>query len=386
MSSYVCRVLSPLKILVFTLLLLPWLCSAMPAAWSMKVHAIVSSKNIADVSEAALSALQSKADAAMRQLEARRLVQIKEFAEDQWQDTFPQRYLRTRVNMKEGDLPQFIVFFAHGYRPKAPGLGYAGARFRDLMAPFLKGFRYVVFHPSLSVGPAVTTFAQDHDIFQVKYHLDKVLELTKNAESPYFGLPVVCVGHSNGASTLLAMCGAHAELAESLKSLVLFAPYADVRQASFLGKITHQGIRNTVPHFSGFGYDVSKLAPIDYIKKHKFPKGLPVFLVHALDDPHVRYQPNYTSLVAAFKGCGYGAQLHEHSFATGRHGSFSLAGNKRDRLALKDNLAKFIHRDVLQEDESAGDFSGMVPSDLVADEMVALGQQYSVRARLQASC
>ena len=287
----------------------------------------------------------------------KRLSVIKEVAEKQWKPEHQKKYLRTRINMVLKDKPEFIVFFAHGYRPKLCNYEYSKSRALVHVAPFLKKFRFVVFHPLLSVGPLYTTFAQDDDIYQVKFHLDKVLELVNNPASPYYKLPVICAGHSNGASTLLAMFGTNTDLSAKISSLLLFAPYADVRSTTFFHNVSQgsfgQRITSMGPRLSGLAYDSKKKSPLDYVTGELFPKKFPFYLIHCLDDKYVPMASNYRVLVKAFQEHGYSESMHLHSFEAGGHGSFSIKSIADDRKKLRNDLERFINVQILNKNDTS---------------------------------
>ena len=357
-------------------LILPGFCSSPFApqlseqlASGMQVVGDVVSDISAKVADKAKAAVQDGAALAAKKIQERRLSELTKLAESQWVDDFHSDHLVSRMNMTDQEKPSFIVVFFHGYRPGFPGWKYALGRQQHILAPFLKDFKYLAYHPTLGVGPALTTFAQDHDVFQVKFHIDKVLELVKNADSECFGLPVLCVGHSNGAATLLATFGAHPELAQKVKGLVLFAPYSDVRNALFLGREKYQAIgdrvRNTMPIISGIGYKKDKLAPIDYIKNGSFPYRFPFFLIHCKDDPHVTFDANFLPLQSAFRAMGYGLGAHFHPFEKGRHGSFSKKSSRDDRKALKKDLGDFIRKKVVAESSEEDADAHLLAPDII---------------------
>lgn len=295
--------------------------------------------------------------AKVSQFAGKRLSVIKEVAEKQWKPEHQKKYLRTRVNMVLTDKPEFIVFFAHGYRPKLCNYEYSKSRALAHVVPFLKTFRFVVFHPLLSVGPLFTTFAQDDDIFQVKFHLDKILALVNDPTSPYYKLPVICAGHSNGASTLLATFGTNPDLAGKVSSLLLFAPYADVRNTTFFKNVSQGSLGHNLtsvgPRLSGIAYNSKKKAPLDYVTGELFPRKFPFYLIHCLDDKYVPMASNYRVLVKAFQEHGYSENMHLHSFEAGGHGSFSIKSLADDRKKLRSDLERFINALILNKKDAS---------------------------------
>ena len=295
-----------------------------------------------------------------------RLTRMQDVAHAQWKSDHKKRFLRTKVNMMQDEKPEFILFFAHGYRPKTSGYGYPREKATGMIAPFLRSFRYVMYHPLLSVGPAYTTFAQKDDIDQLKFHFDRVVALVRDPQSVYFGLPIVCVGHSNGASTFISLFGTYPEVAKSISLAVLFAPYADVRKTKYFHTISEKKVGSYLSKAgvrgAGVMYDPKQKAPIDFIKNNLFPRDLPVFLVHAQDDPYIPLVSNFTIFSRAFRAHGYEPWLHLFAFENGGHGQFLLRSKKEDRQKLRDSLRRFITCDVLKRPfiEPAAELSASV--------------------------
>lgn len=282
---------------------------------------------------------------------------MKSIAIAQWEPGHKKRLLRTKVNMTKDEKPEFVLFFAHGYRPKTTGYDYSREKALTMVAPFLRSFRYVMYHPLFSVGPAYTTFGQKDDIEQLKFHLDRIIALTKDSSSDFYQLPIVCVGHSNGAATLISLFGTYPELAKNVSMALLFAAYADVRKTKFFHtlsqKILGVHVSNFGPRGAGLLYNSKEKAPIDFIQQELFPKGLPVFLVHAKDDPYVPLVSNFTLLSRAFRTHGYEEWLELCAFDRGGHGNFLMKSTKEDRQKLRDSLKKRIDRIVLKGSERA---------------------------------
>jgi|GEM_PF-2201692 len=281
-----------------------------------------------------------------------RLKRMQVLAEEQWAPTHKKRFLRTKVNMMPHEKPDFILFFAHGYRPKTSGYGYAKEKAVAMVAPFLRSFRYVMYHPLLSVGPAYTTFAQKDDIDQVKFHLDRVVALVSDPESAYYNLPIICVGHSNGAATLIALLGTYPDFAKNISVAVLFAPYADVRKTRFFHNISEKPTGSRVadagPRISGIMYDPKQKSPIDFVNNELFPRELPTFLVHAEDDAYIPLASNFTVFANAFKKHNYEDHVHLFAFERGGHGGFLAKSQKEDRKKLRSSLKTLIDHDLLR--------------------------------------
>ena len=276
--------------------------------------------------------------------------EIKAFASRQWESDYSHRYLRTYENMTNTEKPQFIVFFAHGYRPFLPSYEYAKGRFARHIAPFLRSFKYVAYHPLLKVGPKYTAFAQGSDVEQVKYHLDRVLAMTKNPESPFFNLPIIVAGHSNGAATMVSVLGCYPGLSQNVSGVLLFAPYVDIRKTNMLQKIAHRGVGSKVidaaPFAIGMRYDVTKKAPIQYVLENSFPR-LPVFLIHCKNDSVIPFSQNFVAFQEAFSQPRYKDLFQGFPFEVGNHGGFSLKSTKEDRGALKKALHQFCAQRIL---------------------------------------
>jgi len=287
----------------------------------------------------------------IKKIHANTAEEIKAFALHQWEAGYDDRFLYSYKNMTTNERPQFIVFFAHGYRPYLPTKRYASDRFSRHVAPFLEAFKYVAVHPLLKVGPLYTSFAQESDINQIKLHLDKVLERVANPQSTFFGLPVIIAGHSNGAATIISLLGSYPELSKKIFGALLYAPYADIRKTNMIHKVSLQGgssaLVDRVPLVIGTRYDGSKRAPIDYLKEGLFPR-MPVFLIHAKNDPVISFDQNYVAFESLFKEHEFGSLFHAHPFDLGAHGSFSVKSKKEDREKLRQDVTHFVSEHLLK--------------------------------------
>jgi len=239
--------------------------------------------------------------------------------------------------------------------------------------PALQGLSYVVYHPGLNQSKEYQSFAQHLDVYQVQQHLEKVIEeVDKPAERSSLGgysvshLPVVCVGHSNGAATLVVLASQHSLLVNRISSLILLAPYADLREASTLAKI-----KKTLPageFIAGSGmrllyaptYDSSQPSPVDYVTAGKFPVDLPALFIYSHND-HVVPFKNSTLFKNAFaKNSMYAAGLAQ---IVELHSGGHAWAWKRVRMTHKEIDKKSLPEDVKKHEKRIKHQSYLSPQD-----------------------
>jgi predicted esterase len=207
--------------------------------------------------------------------------------------------------------PQFVVLFLHGFLGFNKFSGQdSWNEYAHKMVPGLDGLSYLVYHPGLIQTKDVQSFAQDSDVYQAKLHLsflaDKVSQpkgLTLIGNYDVSGLPIVCVGHSNGGSTLISLLSQHHLLAKKIKGAVLLAPYADLSAVSTIEK-TGRWIGDVLarigakmlfaPSYNPFGN-----SPVLHASLGNFPKDLPLLIVSNRND-RVVYFKNRELLSRAF--------------------------------------------------------------------------------------
>lgn len=212
----------------------------------------------------------------------------------------------------DGAAPQFVVFFAHGFLSfDDQGWENSWNEYVNRFVPALEGLSYVVYHPGFKQTKEYQSFAQDLDVYEIQLHLEKLIGVVDGSDDSkkiqdvsLVGLPLLCVGHSNGASSLIVTLSSHHKIAEHVKGLVLLAPYADIREASTLGKISAlpgggviagRGMRL----FFAPMYDDSLPAPVEYIRKGKWPAHLPAIFIASHND-HVVPHKNFELFKRAF--------------------------------------------------------------------------------------
>lgn len=220
-----------------------------------------------------------------------------EHAQTQWE----QKSAVHCVQVTPGAKPDFIVVFVHGFLGFRPFDAYdSWNEVAHKIVPALHGRNYVVYHPGLLQTKDVQSFAQGTDIDQVAFHVKKVItEIEKDADESSVGgysvsgLPLVLVGHSNGASTLISWLSQHHSVAQHVKGVVLLAPYADLREASTLAHVSQ--VSSTV---AGFGvklfyaprYSPTETTPAEYVQKGLFPVDLPTLVVSNVNDRVVPFK------------------------------------------------------------------------------------------------
>ena len=209
--------------------------------------------------------------------------------------------------------PKFVILFVHGF------LGFDEFSFEHgwneyvgRFVPALQGLSYVVYHPGLNQTKSYQSFAQGFDVYQAQQHLEKVIEEVDKSPSAsslggysISGLPIMCMGHSNGAATLVSLMSQHPLLAQRVQGLVVWAPYADIREASTLAKI------KSLPggtFIAGNGmrllyapmYDSAQSSPVGFVHDEKFPDDLPTLFIYSHND-HVVPIKNCELFKAAFQ-------------------------------------------------------------------------------------
>lgn len=198
--------------------------------------------------------------------------------------------------------PQFVVLFLHGFLGFNKFSGQdSWNEYAHKMVPGLDGLSYLVYHPGLIQTKDVQSFAQDSDVYQAKLHLsflaDKVAQPKGSSVIGNYdisGLPILCVGHSNGGSTLISLLSEHHALAKKIKGAVLLAPYADLSAVSTIEKtgrligdvFARIGARMLfAPSYNPFGS-----SPVLNVALGKFPKELPLLIVSNRNDRVVSFK------------------------------------------------------------------------------------------------
>jgi len=235
-----------------------------------------------------------------------------------------------KIEISPGASPEFVIVFIHGF------LGFgafnefdAWNEFVHKIVPALHGRNYIVYHPGLLQTKDVQSFAQDSDVRQAALHIKKVIEeIAKNDYESSVGgysvagLPLVCVGHSNGASTLISLMSQHHEIAKEVDGMVLLSPYADFRQASTLAQVSRYS-----PVVAGVGakllyapqYSPTKKTPEDYVRAGLFPDDLPALFVNNRNDRIVPFKNRDLFAVAFDKNQKYEQTVRFLDLDTGGH-------------------------------------------------------------------
>ena len=235
-----------------------------------------------------------------------------------------------KVEMTPGAEPEFVIVFIHGF------LGFGSFNefdswneFVHKIVPALHGRNYVVYHPGLLQTKDVQSFAQDSDVKQAAFHIQRVIDeikkdSTESSVGGYSisGLPLLCVGHSNGASTLVSLMSQHPEIAENVDGLLLLSPYADLREASTLARVNK--VSSLV---AGFGaklffapqYSPSKKTPEMYVKEGLFPHLVPTLFVNNRNDHIVPFKNRHLFALAFDSHHKYEQSVRFLDLDTGGH-------------------------------------------------------------------
>jgi pimeloyl-ACP methyl ester carboxylesterase len=293
--------------------------------------------------------------------------ELKAYAQKQWESP-------ASVHKVGPSDPKFVVLFVHGFLGfEEFGWQNGWNEYVGRFVPALQGLSYVVYHPGLNQSKDYQSFAQGLDIYQVQQHLEKVIqEVDKSPEKSSLGghsvsrLPIVCVGHSNGAATLVSLVSQDSLLVNRISSLILLAPYADLREASTLAKI-----KKTLPageFIAGKGmrllyapmYDSSELAPVDYVTSGKFPIDLPALFIYSHND-HVVPFKNSTLFKNAFtQNSMYAAGLAQ---ILALHSGGHAWVWKRVRMTHKEIDKKNLPEDVKKHERRIKHQSYLSPQD-----------------------
>lgn len=252
--------------------------------------------------------------------------ELRKYAQRQWES--PAAVHREGL---VGSSPKFVVLFIHGFLGfEEFGWENGWNEYVGRFVPALQGLSYVVYHPGLNQTKDYQSFAQSLDVYQVRQHLEKVIEeVDKPSEESSLGghsvagLPILCIGHSNGAATLVSLVSQHPSLAQRIQSLVVWAPYADIREASTLARI------KSLPggsFIAGNGmrllyapmYDAAHPTPVDHVRTKKFPEDLPTLFIYSHNDHVVPFKncELFKTAFAAHLGCeqsGLVSMLEMHS-------------------------------------------------------------------------
>jgi hypothetical protein len=235
---------------------------------------------------------------------------------------------------------QFILFYAHGY------LG--PIRVHPLIVEFafapleraLQDFTYRVCNPVLDSRRQYQSFAQGYDVYQIEQHLTRLIE-KRNKCCP--GLPVICISHSNGASTLLVALCRNPFLQQNIAGVIFMAPYADMMEVARVKLVSEilggkQTARKALKALVAPNYDASKMTPLEYVQKGFYSHTLPTLLAHPKNDRVVPYK-NFELLRAAFQ-----AKDKQVQFLELERDTHYL---RRLSLPLRQGIKKFVS-DVLE--------------------------------------
>lgn len=193
-----------------------------------------------------------------------------------------------------------LVFYAHGYMgPIQSSSEYSNYVFCALEGG-LRGFRYSVCTPGFDGRKKYMSFAQGFDIYQVCKHLRRLLE---ERDSIYPDVPVICIGHSNGASTLISAICKNDDLAARIAGVILLAPYANIAEVTPLKTVPRifggeSAARGMLKWFLASSHDSTALSPVQHVEQGSYSNCLPTLLAHSKADLVVPYK-NFEMLRAA---------------------------------------------------------------------------------------
>lgn len=231
---------------------------------------------------------------------------------------------------------EVIILYIHGYMPFRATPSQAAHLFAPLEGT-LRGVRYSLCSPGLDCSRKYASFAQGFDVYQVEQHLERLI--AERAKS-FPDIPIICVGHSNGASTLISTLCKNEHLRDKIAGVVLLAPYADIVEAFPLAKIPKvlggkTTARKALKVFAAPNHDKTLLSPLQYIERGMYSVDLPTLLAHPRKDTIVPYK-NFEMLQKAFSEKGTNVQFltlskDKHFF-------------RRPSSELKDELRCFIEK------------------------------------------
>ncbi|MBM3894104.1 hypothetical protein FJ366_00675 [Candidatus Dependentiae bacterium] len=182
---------------------------------------------------------------------------------------------------------QAWLFFAHGY-PGPINLTRDEAQENLLSQSFFlpPSINFYSYAPGLCFLRNITNLGQGNDIAQIEKHLRAFIEHKKN-HAP--DKPLIVMGHSNGASSLIVTLCKHPELANNIAHIILLAPYANIldnRYKSIFKKKKEMvsAIQKTIAP----GYSPDEKNPIEWISSCLLPnQNIPITLIHAQDDSFI---------------------------------------------------------------------------------------------------
>ena len=227
--------------------------------------------------------------------------EIDKYIEFQWAE-YGDSWVPRHEQLAPEKRSECIIFYVHGYMGPIKGTPwYSHYAFCPLESS-LRNFRYVVCNPGLDGRKKYMSFAQGFDAYQVEKHLERlVFECSKKN----IQVPIICIGHSNGASTLISvLCNNH-KLSSQVSGIILLAPYADLAEAvvcqkvpSFLGgrAIACKAIKLLLAS----KYNLTIPSPVQRVEKGMYPLNVPTLLAHSKADLLLPYN-NFEMLKTAFE-------------------------------------------------------------------------------------
>lgn len=196
---------------------------------------------------------------------------------------------------------QAIFFYSHGY----PGnrkitVSDAGLAFCPLESAF-RNFIYRVCNPGLDYSKKFMSFAQGYDVYQVDQHLVRLIN-QRNKHCP--NVHIICIAHSNGASTLISALCKNPYLAQHVEGVILLAPYADITEVSRVKRVSRWGgdrvARRMLKFMAAPNYDNAAPSPVQLVEQGNYPEKIPTLLVHSPLDSLVTYN-NFEMFEKAFQ-------------------------------------------------------------------------------------
>jgi predicted esterase len=236
---------------------------------------------------------------------------------------------------------QGVVFFAHGYYQNFTMNHDRAMCHYQCFSPIFETNRptnqrdcaFMPYTPVFKHQRRYISFAQRWDVFQIKDHLQALIATNETRDKK---LPIVCLGSSNGASSLLATLCTYPEIANQISAVILQAPYADIgkfdlsRFSSLANYFPHSDavVKRLIQSVVAPNYSCSKPSPLELATASatNLPDQLPIIFLHAQDDeviPLEHSQLLHDALKAA------GKNSHLFTVAKGGHSMYLQTGGTK---------------------------------------------------------
>ena len=257
--------------------------------------------------------------------------------------TEPLIKLNEHIDKQVACIPDFIpassnawVFYAHGYPgPIAltPQEAYEDFNSYRHFLPFEKELH--VYAPGFDFSRETTSMSQEYDAHQLKRHLEGYILKKKQLDPEK---PLICIGHSNGASTLLATLCMYPEIAEHISLIILLAPFASITNNTYRRFFSSDAaMARAVQVAMAPRYSHQKKSPVEWIETQQLRRNMPIVLIHAQDDSFIPVS-NFYQLQDAFLNNGY-TKLLASTIPVGNH-QFNV--KKHDLADLYEKAIEYL--------------------------------------------